>query len=214
MLVKRIYTNSLSKFTSWISVATVAMTAINSVKQGIQDVIDLNTNLTQTATAMNTTVDKLSKIATAAQTMSQSMGANINDVLQIMHVYANVSETADSIIKKTQADVILSNISGMNGQQTTDTLQAIQQQFNLTDDQLMHVDDSIMKIAQNLRMNFQTAISTISESVKTAGTMAAQAGLSFEQFSAITATTAEKTRRSGEEIANAEKIYFCQSRAS
>lgn len=204
------FENSLSKFSSWISVATVFMSAINEVKSGIQDVIDLNTKLTQTATAMNTTVDKLGAIATAAQTMSQTMGANVNDVLDIMHVYANVNETADSIIKKTQADVILSNISGMSGANTTDDLQAIQQQFNLTDDQLMHVDDAITTVAQNLRMNYQGAIQDIADGTKTAGAMAQQAGMTFEQFSSIVGATAEKTRLSGDEIANSMKMIMAR----
>jgi len=179
---------------------------MTAIKDGIKDVIDLNTILTQTATAMNTTVDKLGALTTGAQQMSQAMGANINDVLAIMHVYANVNETADSIMKKTKADVILSNLTGMSGQETTNSLQAIQQQFNLTDDQLMHVDDSLTKIASNLRMNYQDAITQIANGVKTAGAMASQAGLSFETFSGIIASTAETSRRSGEEIANMYKM--------
>ena len=202
--------NDIGKLGQWLSATTLLIGAFHEIKSGIQDVIDLNTNLTQTATAMNTTVDNLGKIATAAQTMSQNMGANVNDVLDIMHVYANVNETADSIIKKTQADVILSNISGMSGAQTTDDLQALQQQFNLTDDQLMHVDDAITKIAQNLRMNYQGAIQDIADGTKTAGAMAQQAGMTFEQFSAIIGATAEKTRLSGSEIATSMKMIMAR----
>jgi hypothetical protein len=165
------------KMMAWSLVATAMYAPLRSIKDGIQDVISLNTNLTQTATAMNTTVDKLGQIASGAQQMAVSMGANVNDVLQIMHVYGNVSETADSIIKKTKADVILSNLTGMSGQETTNALQAIQQQFGYTDDQLMHVDDALTKIASNLRVNYQTAITEIASGVRTAGTMAEQAGL-------------------------------------
>lgn len=200
----------ISKFFQWISASTLLIGAFHEIKNGVQDVIDLNTKLTQTATAMSTTVDKLGALASAAQNMSQSMGANVNDILDIMHVYGNVNETADSIIKKTQADVILSNISGMTGAETTDNLQAIQQQFNLTDDQLMHVDDSITKISQNLRMNYQGAIQDIAEGTKTAGAMAQQAGMTFEQFSAIIGATAEKTRLSGSEIANSMKMIMAR----
>lgn len=197
------FAKDTSKLFLWAAAAEAIYTPLRAFKQGVQDAIDLNNILTQTATAMNTTVGQLGAITTGAQQMSQAMGANITDVLQIMHVYANVNETADSIIKKTKADVILSNLTGMNGQETTNVLQGVQQQFKMTDDQLIHVDDALTKIAANLRVNYQTAIKEIGEGVKTAGTMAEQSGLSFEKFASIIGVTEERTRRSGSEIANA-----------
>lgn len=51
-------------------------------------------------------------------------------------------------------------------------------------------------------------IDTISEAIQTSGSVAEEAGLSYEKFASIVASTAETTRQSGSTIGNAYKTIF------
>jgi len=202
--------HNAQKMIEWTLIGGILFSTLSSIKEGVQDAINLNTQLTQISMAMNANMSDLQNIAKSSQEIAKLNSANITDVLQIAHIYANINETADSIMAKVKQAVVLTNISGMSGAEASDALQGIQQQFSITDDGLSHVNDSLTVIAQNLKVNFQTAIQNISEGVRTAGTMASQAGLSFEKFASILGVTEERTRASGSQIANSLKMVMAR----
>jgi hypothetical protein len=146
------------KFGIWMMAASALMIPLNSIKTGISSIISMNDSLTMTAEAMNTSVSNLGQLASGSQQIAENMGSNLNDVLAIAHVYANVNETQASILAQTKATVELSNISGLDGNSATNAMQAIEQAWNMGADQLQHVDDVMATIASNLKENYQTAI--------------------------------------------------------
>jgi TP901 family phage tail tape measure protein len=198
------------KMFEWTIVGTAIFGTLHAIQAGIQDAINLNTQLTQISVAMNANASDLQYVATMSQDIAKSMGTSVNDVLQIAHVYANVNETAASIMEKTKQAALLANISGLTGAETTSALQGIQEQFGIADSGLSHINDTLVTIAQNLKVNFQTAIQGMSEGIQKAGTMAAQAGIPFEKFAAILGVTEEKSRQSGETIAQALKMIMAR----
>ena len=204
------FENALSKFGGWITVGTVFMSAVNEVKQGISDVIDLNTKLSQTAEAMGMSVSNLGQLATSAQSIATSMGANVSDVLDIAHIYANEQTSLTETIEHTKSAVELMNISGLSSSASSDALQGVQQAFGITADKLEHVNDVMATLASNVKINYQTAIQDMSQAISTSGTAAHESGMSLEEYLAVTIKAAETTRQTGDTIATAEKTIFAR----
>ena len=79
-------------------------------------------------------------------------------------------------------------------------IQAVVQQFGILEEESMHIADVYDYISSRVAIDYSKGIENISEAVKVAGSTASEAGLSFEQLSAITAKIAERTRMEGSSI--------------
>ena len=193
------------KFPLWLGVSTIIMQTFHQIQQGVHDVIELNKQITQLNITMNLTAEDTQKLVSSAQTFAKTMGTSVREVMAGMLVYANQTESLDSILKKTQADIILTNLSGMSMKDSTDAVQALTLQFGLADDQAMRIADTLTSVASGLRINFQQGITSVSDAVKVSGIVAKDAGYSLEEYAAIVGSVVEKTRLGGEQIGNAMK---------
>lgn len=112
------------------------------------------------------------------------------------------------MLNKAQPTVLLSAASGMSSSSSADAIQGILNQFNLSEDQAMHVADTVEKLSSEIALDFSKGCDTISQSIATSGSVVNEAGMSFEKYAALVSTTAEKTRVSGSQIGNAFKTIF------
>ena len=195
--------SNLMKFPVWLASATITMQFINFIRDGIKSVYDLNTALTQLNIVMDMSVEDQNRMIKSAQDYAKTMGTTVNEVMIGMKVYANQTESLDSILRKTAADIILSNLSGMSMKESTDTIQALTLQFKLADSQAMKITDTITRISASLRLNFQTAVQSISEAIQVSGTMANEAGMSLSKYASVVGVIVEKTRLGGSQVGNA-----------
>jgi TP901 family phage tail tape measure protein len=123
--------------------------------------------------------------------------------------------SAEEIYTMAQPTAILSNLSGEDAATAADQIQAVINQFDLLEEDSMHIADVYDKISSNIKMDYSKGIEGIAEGVETVGNVANQAGLSFEQLSSIIATTMEQTRQAGSQIGNGVKTILTRiSKAS
>ena len=117
--------------------------------------------------------------------------------MDAVDIYAAYGETVDSILGKASPTVMLANAAQSDVATASDQIQGVVQQYEELQGQEEKVVNAYEKLAANVQIDFPKGIQTIAEGVQVAGSVAEEAGLSFEEFGASVAKIAETTRQEG-----------------
>ncbi len=196
------------KFGQWGLASRSMMALWNEFKQGINLVKDLDAALTNINYTMNVSKTQLSDIGKSSVEMAKDLKTSTKNVLEAVTLYANAKETADAILKKSETAVMLSNVTGMGAQESAKMLQAIMNQFDLTQNDLTYISDTIQTVSQNMAYDFSQGIQEIAGGIERSGSVAKSAGLDLEQYVSMLGLVIEKTGQSGDTIGNAYKTIF------
>ncbi len=209
--------NVQSKFKSvseYLTGLNAAMTIMQQIKQGFSTVSTIDAQLTNINKTMGVTAQQLNEVKTASVDLGVNLGKSSTEVLDAVSIYANANETATSIVEKAKPTVMLSNASGADTSTAADQIQGVVNQFNELEGQETRIVNSYEKISAGLGIDFAKGINIMSEGVSNAGSVADQAGLSFEQFAASVGKVSEKTRAEGSTIGNAYKTILARTSRS
>lgn len=182
----------------------------NQTQQGFTTMKDINSDLTTINMTMPVTSDELKQVGQSAIQMGQDLGQSASEVLDAMKIYANANETATSITQKAKSTVMLSNASGQDTATSANQIQAVANQFKDMKGKEDEIVNTYESISSKLAIDFGQGITDMADAVERGGSLADQAGMSFERFAAMTGTVAEKTRLSGETIGTAFKTMFAR----
>lgn len=189
--------------------------AISTLKNGMEVVKEFDSAMTSLAITMDTTTSRLSDLGNAAIDTAKSMGTSISQALDVSKIYANPQTATDEIIALSVPTIELANASGLDTETTSGYIQSVIKEFELVSGDSEHIADVFENISTNINLDFASGIKNIAAGVEAAGSIAHEAGMSFEEFSAIVAKTAETTGQEGSEIANQWKTILTRiSRAS
>ena len=164
------------KFGGWSLATRSMMLAWRELRKGIDLVKDLDSALTNINYTMNVSETQLSNIGNESVNMAKELKTSTKNVLEAVKTYANATETADSILNKAKPTIMMSNVSGMDTEQTVDILQGTMQQFDLAEDQLMHISDVMQTVSANMPYDFAKGLKELSEGVQVSGSVAKDAG--------------------------------------
>ena len=186
---------------------------MNFLKNQTENAVRLVTDLNKAMTLVDMTMSNMSgsslySLKQQSLSMAKDLSAATKTVTDAVTIYANENESVSSMLNKAQLTVLLSAASGMSSSSSADAIQGILNQFNLSEDQAMHVADTVEKLSSEIALDFSKGCDTISQSIATSGSVVNEAGMSFEKYAALVSTTAEKTRVSGSQIGNAFKTIF------
>ncbi len=186
------------------------LSAIRSqIESAGKAVKDLNQAMTLVNMTMSNITDaSLNSLKQQSISMAKELSTYTKTVTDAITIYANENESAASMLTKAQPTVLLSAASGMKASAAADAIQGILNQFDMAEDQAMHVADTVEKLSSEIALDFSQGCDTISQSIATSGSVVNEAGMSFEKYAALVSTTAEKTRQSGSVIGNAFKTIF------
>ena len=192
----------MSKFSYWTSSTFIIMKTVQEVKQMISNVEELDDALTNISYTMDVSDKQLEKIGNSSLEMAKDLHTSASNVLDAVKTYANANETAESILNKARATIMMSNVSGMGTDQTVDIIQGTVEQFDLSDteEQLMHISDVLQTVSANMPMDFSKGLNELSEGIQTSGQTAKTAGYDLESYTALLGTLISKTRQSGSEL--------------
>ena len=205
--------NNVSASLKGIATTKLKVDALNFLKNQTENAVRSVTDLNKAMTLVNMTMSNMSgsslySLKQQSLSMAKDLSAATKTVTDAVTIYANENESVSSMLNKAQPTVLLSAASGMSSSSSADAIQGILNQFNLSEDQAMHVADTIEKLSSEIALDFSKGCGTISQSIATSGSVVNEAGMSFEKYAALVSTTAEKTRVSGSQIGNAFKTIF------
>jgi hypothetical protein len=150
--------NNAYKMGSWMVLGGIIATAFRSIKNGVQTVKDLDAALTNVSYTTGFTSENLKNLGVSSVQMAKDLGTSAKNVLNAVQIYANANTSMEEILKKSQASVILSNVTGMSTTDTSKSLLSIMNQFDMTEDQLMDISDIIQSVSQSMQHDFSKLI--------------------------------------------------------
>lgn len=122
------------------------------------------------------------------------------------------------VMQKVEGASQLANISGMNGDETTKSIQSIVNQFKLMQEEganagevTSHVGDVLTAVSQNMTYDFADGIKQVNEAISESGSVAENAGVSYESFASRIGAVIEQTGKTGSEVANAYKTITART---
>lgn len=198
------------KFGGWSLATKSLMVAWNEFKQGVQFVRELDDALTDVAYTSNVSETQLKKLGNSAVDMAKDLSASATNVLEAVKIYSTAKATADDILRKSKPAIMLSNVSGMSGAESSKTIQTALNQFELedTEEGLMDIVDTLEYTSSQLNYDFTEGMKQITEGIEASGSVAKNAGLDMQEYAAMVGVAVEKTGQSGSTIGNAYKTIF------
>ena len=160
---------------------------------------------------MDVTSSQLANIGNKSIKMAKDLHTTAENVLGAVKLYANAKETADSILAKAQPAIMLSNVTGFSGEQSAKYLQTIMNQFDLTQEDLMNISDTIQGVSQSMAHDFSDGIVQINEGIATSGEVARAAGMDLSEYASMIGMLVEKTGLAGSQLGNSLKTIITRT---
>ena len=198
----------MQKFSYWTSSTFIIMKTIQEIKEAVSFAKEMDSALTNINYTMDVTKSQLTDIGNSSIQMAKDLKTSASDILGAVTLYANAKETADSILKKSEAAIMLGNVTGMSGQESAKALQSVMNQFELTQDDLMYISDTIQAVSQNMAYDFSSGIEEIVGGIERSGSVAKAAGLDLSEYASMLGLVIEKTGLSGETIGTAYRTIL------
>lgn len=212
------FKGAIADIASYVSYFQVTMKAIQQAKQGFNDFLNFQKDLTNISYTMNLSPDQLQNLGASAIDMAKDLSMSLDNTMDIYKIYANMNTTASEIQQTAKPTAILSNLSGVDASTAADQVQGILQQFHMLEDgsttaadASMHIVDVLDKVSGSVGIDYAKGIKIISDAVQASGQVAYDAGMSYEQLAAITAKVSERTREDGSSIGNALKTIITRT---
>ena len=198
----------MQKFSYWTSSTFIIMKTFQEIREAVSFTKELDSSLANINYTMNVTKTQLSDIGNSSIQMAKDLKTSANNVLGAVTLYANAKETADSILKKAGTAIMLGNVTGMSGQESAKALQSVMNQFDLTQDDLTYISDTIQTVSQNMAYDFSAGVEEIVGGIERSGSVAKAAGLDLEEYASMLGLVIEKTGLSGETIGTAYRTIL------
>ena len=212
------FKGAIADIASYVSYFQVTMKTIQQAKQGFNDFLNFQKDLTNISYTMNLSPDQLQNLGTSAIDMAKDLSMSLDNTMDIDKIYANMNTTASEIQQTARPTAILSNLSSVDASTAADQVQGILQQFHMLEDgsttaadASMHIVDVLDKVSGSVGIDYAKGIKIISDAVQASGQVAYDAGMSYEQLAAITAKVSERTREDGSSIGNALKTIITRT---
>lgn len=203
--------SGLSFLSYYTSLRYIFMQAGRGIKEIVRNVNELDSALTNIAYTMELSNKQLKQIGESSLQASKDLHTSVSKVLDAVKTYANAQETAESIIEKSKPTIMMSNVTGMDTGQTVDILQGVMEQFDLAEDQLMHISDVMQTVSMSMPYDFANGVKELSEGIKASGSVAKDAGYDLENYTALLGTLIAKTRQSGGELGRSLRTMFVRT---
>lgn len=145
--------NNVSASLKGIATTKLKVDALNFLKNQTENAVRSVTDLNKAMTLVDMTMSNMSgsslySLKQQSLSMAKDLSATTKTVTDAFTIYANENES--SMLNKAQPTVLLSAASGMSSSSSADAIQGILNQFNLSEDQEMHVADTIEKLSSEI----------------------------------------------------------------
>lgn len=207
-ILQKAFGNVIASAKSFLRFYVSPTHLISFVRSGVNDLKEFDNALTSISYTMNISKNQLESLGEDILDIANKMNSSVQSATEVAQIYANMNTTSEEIKKLSEPTLILSNLTGMSASESANDIQAVVQQFDVLAEDSMHIVDTFDYVSKNIAVDYSKGIKGMSEAVEVAGATAKQAGLSYEQLSAIVGKTMEQTRQEGSQIGNGLKTIF------
>ena len=199
---------AVQKFSSWLSVSTLVMTAVRSVKQMVSASKELDTAMTELKKVTDETDATYSKFLTNASKRATSMGASVADTITATADFARLGYNLSDAENLADASIVYKNVGdGIESiSDASDSIISTMQAFGVSADDAMTIVDKFNEVGNNYAISSEG----IGEAMlKSASSMNAAGNSLDETIALITAanTVVQNPESVGEFMPNNTAMY-------
>ena len=176
--------------------------AIRFFRDGLDTVNQFNDSMSTISMTMDMSKQKINELGKSIIQVARDTSSTISSANQVSEIYANMNETAENITRSAQSTIMLSNHSGLEASTASDVVQGVVNQYKELAGQENYVVDSLEAVSAQMKMNFGTGIEYMSQGLQKSGSIAKEAGMSYENLIATIGVLSEVTRQSGDVTGN------------
>ena len=188
---------------------TLVYEVINAVKQGINDVVNINTAMTNLKKVTNETDATYSSFLSNASTQAKNLGASISDLVNSTADFSRLGFNLPDANELAQVATMYKNVGDVDITTATQDIVSALKAFNLQAAQSESVIDKFNEIGNN----FAVSSAQLGEGLRNSASSLATAGNSIDQSLAMIAGISEITQNSSE-AGNALKILSMRLRGA
>lgn len=194
---------AFSKFATWISATSAFYATLRGVKNIFTQILEINKQMTE--------ISRVSDDQTNVQTIlsnnvaiAKELGNAIADINESAIEFARQGFKGQDLTEITKVATLLSNISELDGKESSSVLTASMKAFNVSAKETIHVVDALNEVDNNY------AISTkqLAEGMQKSGAAAATYGVTLENLLGYETAIGEISRESGSVLGNSLKTIF------
>lgn len=194
--------NAFKKFSEWGFASNIVMRLWTELKNGTQFIVELDDALTDVTYTSNVSTKQLEELGDSAINMAKDLNTSAENILEAVKIYSTANATAEDILRKSQPAIMLSNVSGMSGSESSKTINTALNQFEIedTEENLLDIVDTLEYVSSQLNYDFTEGIKEITEGIEASGNVAKNAGLNMQEYATMVGVAIEKTGQSGSTI--------------
>ena len=199
-------TGSALKFSTWLGVGGLVISMVNKFKEGVSYIKSMDDAMTNVEMITGRTKDDVTGLMNSYKQLAGQMHSTNAEMAGGAEEFLRAGYDDNTVQAMLKASTIAGKISGQTNQDTAQQLIAIKNGFSMTQDQIMHVVDTLSTLDNASATSFRelsTAMQYVSFSAK-------DVGVSFEDLSSYIAVVSSKTRINAESIGQSFKTIFAR----
>lgn len=200
---------ALTKFPLWFGVSTAFVMALNQMRDAISYTVETNSIFTSLRMEMTDTALNFKEINKSALEFADQMGSTGDAVLRAIGIFGNYNSTLEQTLERSQAAILLSNLTGQSIQESADELLGTLTQYGMKDmGDSLKVVDLLSSVARNMMTDYPEAIKEVAKGINTVGSTAREAGVTVSSLAGQISALVDISRKSGTEVANSLKTIY------
>ena len=196
----------VGKIAMWGIATTVLYGTLKKIKEGVQYVKDLDTEMTNIGMAMGQTTDQISNLSLEFNDMARELGVTTLEVARGATAWIRQGKSAAETMEFLRSSTMMSKLGNLEAADATDKLIAVTNAYNISAKDSIKVVDVLI----DLDNRFATSTSEISAAMQKSASMSKLAGVSYQDLASYIAVISATTRQSGETIGQAMKTIFAR----
>ncbi len=201
----------VSKFGSWLTVSQVVMTAIRHIKQMVNNVIELDTAMTELKKVTNESDTAYNRFLTTAVSRAKELGTALTDVVSATADFARLGYGIEDASKLADAAIIYKNVGdGIEDiSQASESIISTMQAFGIEASNAMTIVDKFNEVGNH----FAISSTGIGEALLNSASALNAAGSTLDESIALI-TAANEVIQSPEKVGTAMKTLSMYIRAT
>lgn len=211
--------NSFSRLTSYFSAASVILTGIQLGKEAFQNVVDIDTKMTELKRVTDLSVEQYSNVYDRLSVSAQKYGVQLTDLISATADWSRAGFDADTASGLAEITSVYQHISDLDYDTASENLLTAYKGFqselsSVYGDSQQGVLDAVSHISDvynEIDNNYATTASDVGEAVKRSASALSVAGNSLEETAGMVTGIMEVTQ-DPEKAGNALKIVSMRIR--
>lgn len=186
------WSKAFQSFTTYMSVTTVFYQTVNTIKDMIQEVTDLDSALTELRKVTDLEGESLQKFTQDAYDAAEAVAKTGTEMVQAATEFAKAGYDESQILQLGELALMYTNIADeeVSAAESAEFMIAQMKAFNIEAEDAIHIIDAVNEVANN----FAVSSADIANNLGKSSAVMANAGNSYEQMIGLLTAGTEITR--------------------